>query len=124
LVAALQREDAAKPEVETPEISPPDEPANASPAEEEATYALPSARGEAAPDEESAADQAPKPAATESLIEVQQLSEFLNKVEAGEFTEENAEEAPAALENTALLQDIFAAGLARRRATLAVLDAL
>ncbi|QIL78332.1 hypothetical protein [Hymenobacter sp. HDW8] len=124
LVAGLSPENEAKPEAETPEISPSDEAAKALLFDEGAADAQPRTGGEAAPTEESGLSPAPEPAATESLIEVQQLSEFLNKVEAGEFTEENAEEVPAALENTALLQDIFAAGLARRRASLAVLERL
>ena len=57
-----------------------------------------------------------------SLVGVAVLSNFLDKVEAGEFSEETAAEAPAALENTELLQNIFTAGLTRRRALLAVLE--
>lgn len=59
---------------------------------------------------------------TSCLIDVVELSAFLDQVESGEFTPEKVHEAPAALENTALLQDIFTASLARRRASLAVLE--
>ena len=61
---------------------------------------------------------------TSSLIPVADLSEFANKVKRGEVTAENANEVPEALENTALLQDIFTASLARRRTSLAVLEDL
>ncbi|HEX8426422.1 hypothetical protein [Hymenobacter sp.] len=61
---------------------------------------------------------------TSSLIPIADLREFANKVERGEVTAENANEVPEALENTALLQDLFTASLARRRSSLAVLEDL
>lgn len=125
VAAAVQQAAAAEPAGdEDAELSPPVVLETALPTDEGSIQQQPSVKEPTHQEEELGVDQEPELAAPPSLIEVTQLSEFLDKVEAGEFSEENAVEVPAALENTALLQDIFAAGLARRRASLAVLDDL
>ncbi|UOQ69579.1 hypothetical protein [Hymenobacter volaticus] len=96
-----------------------------SPLEKEVDSEHPVSMGEveqAATEVEEVGSPASEVEETSSLIPAADLCEFASKVERGAVTAENAKEVPEALENTALLQAIYTASLARRRASLAVLE--
>lgn len=82
----------------------------------------PAAAVEAAPAEVKPAPQTlPEP--ENSLIGAGDLAEFLDQVQAGDFDPEaDAAHAPAGLENTVLLSEVFARSLSKRRAQLAELE--
>jgi len=63
-------------------------------------------------------------AAEDTLINVEDLVGFLDQVQTGQFDPDpSAEAAPPSLENTVLLQEVFARSLTKRRLQLAELDA-